>query len=586
MANLKKVYDGRLTEEYVVSQVNGFFTADTHIAHHKRISDYDALYQGDLSALFPNETALPKEPLVANKVKNATHDLARLSNEAQGAPAFMREGDKEKDQKAAAIREVIAETLWRQGGGPRLEMPAYLDLISAGDAAIYAYRVPDKPFPVYMQLNPRFCYPDVVNGELVSLLYCETLKERQAAALFPDLGITVDQNSAVDVENIIFFDKQEVVQGIGRRNKAGQLGGFKVASRWIHDLGVVPVAFRSLDSPDRRIHGLLDQLGGPLMTRNKTIRLLVDYLESMAHAPFESKNVINANDEPGPNTIYQHDPNSDESFMRRVAPAAPAGAIFGLLQYADSQESEEAVQPPARVGVVNQSIASGTFVASTQGTLSSLVKELQFVMADLRQQLGVISMKIDEKFLDFEKPLWKAIGNKYTYTPSKDIGGWHNHIIQYGAAAGLNRTEADTRTLQHLGAQLISKQTARAQLDYLDDITREQERIDQEHLADVFFQRFSADPNTPMTILARAIELMGSGKSLVEVVTEILPEFQQNQEQQRQDAMRKQMGPGAPMEPTTPEEQQASLQAGGQLIKGVQFSPNPLQQNFVRNPVS
>ena len=249
----------------------------------------------------------------------------------------------------------------------------------------------------------------------------------------------------------------------------------------------------------------------------------------------------------------------------------------------DSQESAEAIQPPARVGVVSQSIASGSFVTSTQGTLSSVVKQLQEAEAELRRQVNVIAMKIDERYLDREKPLWQGIGRKQTYTPSEDIAGWYHHSIQYGASAGLNRSEADVRVLQHMGAGLISKELAREQLDYIDDVTVEQARIDREQLASVLFQRFVADPNTPVSALAEAITAMGKGSSLVEVVESIIPALQKAEQEAKQAAAGGQQM--AVPEGEDMAAQQQSMEAGGQLPQDVKFAPSPIQQNIVRNPL-
>src|SRR5206468_12619878 len=140
------------------------------------------------------------------------------------------------------------------------------------------------------------------------------------------------------------------------------------------------------DSFDEGFRGMFDQMEGPLIARNTILQYMSEYIESMVHSPFEEKGIINSEDLPGPFTVYHHEPGEKESFMRRVAPAAPAGSVFGLVQYLESQASGEAVQPPARQGTVQQSIASGSFVNSTLGRLTTVIEELQELMADLRKQ--------------------------------------------------------------------------------------------------------------------------------------------------------------------------------------------------------
>lgn len=521
-----KLY-GRVTEQYITSQINGMRKTDTHLEHKARLAAYDALYRGDLSALFPDEDS-GELPLVENSIKNSTHDIQRLAGEAKGSPVFMRKGDSKKDLTDTSIRTSIANTLWEMGGGPAMESNLYIDLAVAGYAAVAVYVDKDESdYPLYLRLDPRNCYPDVANGKLLNMLYIETMKERIAAQLYDMeeyLDASPDNNN--DVMLSMYFDEAQVVQTISKTTAQGVVSESKeTGKRWKHGLGCVPVAFIALPTADGHWHGLLDQLGGPLMARNKTVRMLIEYLESMARAPFEEKGVLNSNEEPGIDTVYHHDPNAEfNTFMRRVPPAAPSGSVFSLLQYLDAQESTEGIQPPARVGVVSQSIASGSFVASTQGSLSSVVKELQERLALLRRALNYISFKVDKKHLNKEKALFQAVAKKVMYTP-EDMGDWYTHTIQYGAAAGLNRAEADNRIAMHLTQRLIDRTTARQQLDYLDDVSTVQDRIDEENLSDAFFQRFAADPNTPQSLMAKAIIIMSKGKSFIEALEEIQPDL-------------------------------------------------------------
>lgn len=588
-----KVKESRITESYLVNQINGFRNQTTHTQHKAAIQAYDDLYGGNFAKLFPGETGLSEQPLVENKLKNASHDLARLANEAKGAAVFMKEGESQAAKTRAKVRASIAQTIWKMGRGDRKEAKLYLDLISTGYAALSVFHNENSEYPQFVRLNPRFCYPDVMNGELQTLLYCEAMKERQAARIWPDLNLNKDPKKDNEVLITMYFDSEYAITAVcnlkNGRDAMSTVTQAHVVSSWEHKLDRIPIAFVALDSADDSFHGLFDQLGGPMMVRNKAVRLMTDYLESMAHAPFEEKGVINNTDEPGPLTVYHHDPNAPESFMRRVAPAAPAGSVFGLMQYMESQESAEAIQPPARVGIVSQSIASGSFVASTQGTLSSVVKELQEFMADLRYQAGCIAFKVDERYLDHSKPLYQAVGGKTTYTPSTDMGGYHYHTIQYGAAAGLNRSEADVRILQHLGAQLISHETARAQIEYLDDVTVEDDRINRENLESAAFQRFATDPNTPQSILWKVLIAMDTGITFVKALQEVQPEMFAAEQAAQAPAPTSDMnaGPGAGMAPADQQKAMESGATGGPGLKAgpLSFAPKPLPQIITRNAV-
>lgn len=569
LSKAEKVAAQRVTEEYLLAQTIYHRSSESFRDHKDRIIDGDRLYQGSLNELFPSEQDVPDVPYVENKFKNALHDISRLASEGRGSVKFIPTGDKDKDMKQARIRESINEGYWVVNRLPTAERKLYLDIAGAGMMALAAYFDSSSPYPQATRLNPRFCYPDVRNGKLHSMLMIEDVKERVLARQFPDLGLDADPTKDKTATFVAYYDSKEVAECV-IVGETDQLTDARIVNQWDHNLGVVPVAFEMLDTYDDAFHGLFEQLAGPLMVRNKTVRYLVDYLESMAHAPIRSKNVLNADDEPGPLTIYQIDPTAQDWVFDRLPPAAPAGAVFGLLSYMADQEEKEAIQPPSRAGNVSQSIASGTFVDRTQGQLTSVVKEVQDKMASLREQFNHIAMRMDEEWMDEEKPLMRPVAGKATYLPSKDIGGWYFHEVKFGAASGVGPLNADTRVLNHLAARLISREEARAEIDYLDDSASSQDKIDRENLADAILQRFVRDPATPMSSLVRTwLEMKQGGESFEDALEKIVPELLAA-EQAAQPQM-----PGAPGVPGEPG---AAPQA--QELQEVALQGPPLAQLF------
>lgn len=587
-------YEGRITGEYIANQVLQYKSSARHSTHKQQIQKNDRLYKGDLSDFYPKNERPQDHLRVENKYKNALHDIARLAAEPRPIPVFMQMSDSMAEAKRARIRANIVDTIWEVNRGPRLSRRFFMDLAGTGMCAAALYFNDQSEYAQIMRLDPRMCYPDVRNGALVSMVYVESVKVDVAEHQWPELKGKLKREGGknADCTLAIYYDEDEVATAVVQQIGKTQANGY-VVDRWEHGLGCVPVAFQTLDTSDSEFHGLFDQIGGPLAFRDRLMGYLDDYMEDMVHAPFEAKNVLNADDVPGPLTIFQHDPGSDDSFIRRVSPAAPAGTVFGLLQYAGEQESTEALQPPARIGQVRQSIASGDFVNSTQGALSSAVRELQDDMGDFRYQVDYIAMKIEKKFLNEEKPLIRAIGAKKTYVPEDDIGENYFHRIVYGASAGLDRQYADVRVIQHVGAGLISKKMGREQLEYVDDPFLAQNEIYQEQMAEVLFQRFSADPNTPLSAVASVLVAMSKGKDLVDVMQDQAQEMLAREEEMRQAALAAQGGPQAAQgeAPLEPSEAAAALEAGGtgeeelgaEVAPLRPFQPPVLQQQIVQS---
>jgi hypothetical protein len=435
-------------------------------------------------------------------------------------------------------------------------------------------------YPQFTRLNPRYCYPTVRNNALWDLMHIETLKERVAAGMYPNLGLNDDPKNSSDVFLACYYGKEEVVEAIVLPGNDHQRAEARFTQRWKHKLGRVPVAFRKIDTFDDSIRGIFDQLQGPMIVRNKIMRFMTDYLESIAHSPLESMGVENADELPGPLTHYKLDPDVEGAHIGRVPPAAPAGTVWGMLNYTDQQESREAIEPSSRVGSVQQSIASGSFVYSTQGALTSFVTEMQDCMSDLREQLGIICNRIDEQWMDYSKPLIKAVGKKKSYTPSSDIDGWYHHTIEFGATAGLDRVNGDTRVLNHLSARLIDRGTARDQIDYLDDDTTTQDKIDRENLGDAIMQRFATDPTTPMSVMVQTWLAM-DGESFTKALEEAVPQLQAAE----QAAQTQTGGPTAPEGGTPPPQGGGEPAADAQVQSALlRAQPSPSrQQVFVNN---
>ena len=567
-------YRGRVDEDFLIQQVEYHYENETHRDRIRRIEDADKLYRGDLDRLFPDENDLPDINMVENKFKNALHDSSRLSTEGRGAVKSVPRGDKDKDNKAANVREAINEGYWIVNKMRRQERRLFMDIAGAGMMAVSIYYDDKSPYPQFHRLDPRFLYPDVRNGRLQTLIKIENVKERIVGREFPHLGLNIRADNQTECLFVCYYDETEVCEAIlfsgAKKNSYDRA---VIAKRWPHELDCIPVGFEALDTFDGAIRGGFDQLAGPLMVRNKLIRYAVDYAAQTSHAPLFADQIANADDPPGPDLIYRPEPNAENPQISRVPPAQASQDVWRLLSYMGDQEEREAIQPPSRSGDVSQSIASGSFVDRTQGTLTSWVKELQDDMASLREQLNECSNKLEEKHMNFRKPLIRPVAGKKTYVPSEDIDGWYFHEVKYGAGAGLDRLNTDQRVTNHVLAGFISREDGRGEIDYIDDVMSIQEKIDKETISTAILQRFIADPTTPMPALVETFIQMTDGKSLVDALKETLPALQQAQQAQL---------PQQPGLPAAPEGAPPEGATGGILPTEVPLGKPPLAQLFGR----
>lgn len=556
--DIQRVSDLRVNEEFMV----GLRAHRTHnySAWKSRIDTVDKLYRGEWNTVFPDETSEQELPHVMNLVQVTLDDVARLVSEALPSVTCYATGDEERDQKNAYIREAIAETYWGVNNGEILTPKLAQDLLGTG-ACFLVVDTTDKDYPCIHRIDPRMAFPDTHNGQLFDLLVNQSMKVRVAAHLFPRLELMRYDNPEIcdSVEVLEYYSKKECVQAV-LLTKGGMPipGGYIEVKRWDPE-GVLPVAFAQLDSFDGDFRGMFDQITGSLATKNRLIKLTLDYTDQLVYAPVVSKGLLNPEVKYGPSAHYRLDPNIMDAQMGRLSPAGSSPQLFQVLEYLDREQRSGVAYPAQRQGEVSQSIASASFVASTQGQLTSTVRNCQRLLGSVRKQLNAICFALDERFMDHPKPLLRPVGKKKEYSPSRDIKGQTDSIVSYGAGAGLDRMNADVRVLQHLGAGLISRETAREQIDYLAQDGEEADRINREMAESALTQKFLSE--APWDVIVQVWDEMAKGTSMAEAIATV-------QKASQAEAAAAQAGgppgtPGPVPEDPSAAEAQLALQKGG-----------------------
>ncbi|HSE44859.1 MAG TPA: hypothetical protein VLA89_05980, partial [Gemmatimonadales bacterium] len=349
--------------------------------------------------------------------------------------------------------------------------------------------------------------------------------------------------------------------------------GYIEVKRW--SPGVLPVAFAMLDSFDGEFRGMFDQVFGSLKTKNRIVKLMMDYTDQLVYAPLVSKGLLNPEEGYGPAAHYRLDPNIPDAQMGRLQPGGSSPQLFNILEYLDREQRAGVSFPSQRQGDVSQSIASASFVQSTQGQLTSTVRNIQRLLSHFREQLNKACYELDDKFMDEAKPLVRPVGKKKEYTPSRDIRGQYDSQVLYGAGAGLDRLNADVRVLQHLGAGLISRETARGQIDYLAQDGEQADQINREMAESAMAQKFLTE--APWEVVAQAWKKMGEGLSLPDAIQKVVEE-----QEGVPGATPAPQAPGPAPAGESPQTEQMALQKGRTPPAEPKFRPEPLTNILVR----
>lgn len=542
--DVQNIAAARRTEEYVLdARRNRSRTFETWKT---RVDALDDLYNGDFSTIFPDETEKQEAAKIMNLVQVGIDDLARLAAETQPQTRCAKRGEEESDEHEARMRAGALDTHWAANEGEdNLDTQLGYDLAGPGGAFVAVTFDKDvSDYPIYTQLDPRGCYPNIVRGKLVDLIVVTRMKARDAERIYgfslfdgPD-AVFGEQEQALstdEVELIELYDDQQVISTIATVRRSGsyasvlgsdkgsEIGAGKIVKTWNHNLGVTPVGWSKMSALDNEFRGAFDQVKGIMLAQNRIVQLMLDYAEQMVYSPFESWDVENDDESPGPTTVYRL--RSREGFMRRVSPAGSQPMLFEILTYLERQGRSGAAYPAQRQGEVNQSIASAAFVSSTLGQLTTQIKAVQKQKAALRRRCNVIALMIEERFLDFSKPLLVPVGDVATYKPTDVIKGVYQNRVVYGAGAGLDAINKKIAVSQDVQTGMVSKRTAREQIDYIDNVEGEEMQIAMEQAFEIAFEKLKMQ--APVSTLMQFVGLIDQGMHPAKALATLAPIMEQ-----------------------------------------------------------
>lgn len=266
-------------------------------------------------------------------------------------------------------------------------------------------------------------------------------------------------------------------------------------------------------------------------------------------------------------------------------PLAVPNDVFRFTDELDRNIKEGARYPDARTGGVQGSIVTGRGVEALMGTMDTMLRTMQTVIAPALEEATSLCFEMDAVLWPNKSQRIEGVmtGKPFeiTYVPSRDIGDSWGARVTYGFAAGLSPAQAMVALLQLRGDDQISRDTARRQLPFDIDPEEEQRAVDVQQLEDSLKQGLSAflqamgpmvmqggDPRQLLTAAATVIDARQKGKALSEAILEAFPE-PEPQPAEAGPALPG-AGPGATPMATAGGELPQGLDEGG-LMEGVPY---------------
>lgn len=527
--------------------------------------------------------------ITANMVDTAARDMGEVLGELPTVRCRPASSSDNASQKAAR-RTKIALGYIEQSGLQR-HMYAACDRLVTFTTLPFIVE-PDFEIggPVIRVASSRHTlFRKNLRGEVIDLYEHWTENRSSLEAKFPDADLRTEMEKRTHGFGERSDPKLTVVKHYGRDffTMFVPERGNEVLMRVPNPLGKVPAAV--VETPrwdDEGLHGTYDNAIWVQLARSRIALMTMEAMDMAIHAPIAIPPDVNKVPY-GPGALI---PTQNPDKIRRVQLDVPREAWVeaGALE---REERMAARYPEGRSGNIDASVITGQGVQALLGTIDSIVKTMQTLIAFELRRAVAFAFEMDEKLWGNENKTvtGELRGKKFEepYRPNRDIAGDYSVEVTYGLLAGLDPNRATVMMLQLLGGGLVDKTTVMEQLPFGLDVDDVRERLDREAveeslragvqsmLANVGMMAQSGqDPTDLLVKAATLIEQRERGKSLTEAVLEVFKQEKPAPQDPFAAAQQELAGGASPEQPV-----QTPAQPGGgrlmQMLSGLTTAGNP-----------
>jgi hypothetical protein len=530
--------------------------------HKQRVAQLDNLVSGRWATIWPDDTVTADMPKIADFVTSDLEDLSSLISRVDPTVVCDPDGDREDDIRDAERRAHALATYRRASRLSMTRRELAMDLAGTGLCAMVVWPDYGSPegyrYPAYVRKDPRHVYPDPAasnTDEVTTAVVSYRTKARVLAKQFPhirgELFATHEQSffDSADINVVEYYDSEWCIKLAAWHPVSGRARTTQIAA--VRNLVGCPLfVMGKRPTFDGRFRGQFDKAIAPLGTANRLMELHLAQMSDMIYAEKIIKGVFDNPQDVGPGaSLYTTDYQAD---IYRAKPAGSHPQFFQDIQLMLDQAREAGGVPQARHGDISQNIASASFVTAIQGKYITSVESYQEILADFEQRVNTLAFKVDVAYLDYpDKVLAGVAGGRTfagTYTPSIDIAQRTENRVIYGAGSGMDSYNKKISVIGDMNAGLVSRRTARGQIEYVQDVLAEESEFARERMEDGFLA-LVGDPNrSDLATMTMVMALASEGYSVGEIAKQMYAAQQAAQESQEQAAGATQELLGAPPE--------------------------------------
>ena len=552
-----------------------------HSEHKARVDTATSVANGDWYDMWPELTNHPEGPTVANIVEMGINHWASVGGAVLPSvrvPVDVSQ-DRSQARRGARKRERRLREIVKSSNLPELAAQYWADYAGAGNVLMGAWCEFNKPIdkrnPYLVRYDPRHTYPVTdTQGNVTELLVARTVPKIELARMYPDEVSETFASSTDSVEEWFWYMPDKFyhiladVSADGRKKQR-----YVVVSVADNPLGFVPVVEIVRPTFDGQRRGVFDQTIHILRTMHRLMVLTIASTEEQVFPPLVEYDAINPEDF-GPGGVVSL--RSPEGRMERAGPVSHFDVkdLIGTLQ---GSARDQAAFPQQLSGEPGASIASARAITASMGNLDArlALAHRQFELA-LGKAYGYL-LAMDETFCDTDRTVvgdHRDAGQKAeSWKPSRDINGAWVAEATYGIGAGSDPANVEIRLSMHLANGVISQETYRQQLPFLEDPDREpvlilREQMKQALVTGILEQAAQGQVEGA----AKALELLAKDNSSYDEVMKKLVEFLAPPEPEQSMGMGGQLGGGDALDAL----QGAESMARGGIPGSAEQAPDPM----------
>lgn len=506
---------------------------------HARVKTVTHIATGMWYIEWPDLTSTPEAPTVANIVEVGISHWASLFGSV--LPSLRvpvhASADRSQAKRGARKRERRLKELWKKSNVSELAANWGADYAGAGYAlgmvwTDFGEPDPAKRDPYLMRLDPRHCYFTKDNlGNITELLVARKISLGELENMWketnPDFLNIFSESKDEDVEEWFWLDKKTIFYGVVDMSKKGRdMKRHVVLTNIENPLGFIPAWEAQRPTFDGQRRGHFDQTIHILRTMQRLMVMTIHSTEQYSYPTTGGFDIANPEDfGPGQHVEYI----SPEGKLEVFSPSAHFD-VKDLIGRLGEEARTQGALPQQLFGEPGASIVSARGINAAMGALDArlAVAHKQFEM--LFGKLSGYLLAFDEVFCYGEKTILGDGSDDEAsekYNPERDVNGAWAVECTYGLGAGSDPANTEVRLNMHLGSGLISRETARGELTFLEDPEGEPLKQFRETMYMALQQGILArasemgDP----TLAAKALELLSKEDVDFESVVQELVEF-------------------------------------------------------------